>query len=518
MAVTPSSLAPPDPSGAGTQAWVRRTTADLSAQGSVAYKMPSFAAKVIKSYAWAGSTRVITRIFSFSATIVLARILTPDDFGLMAMAVVLIGFAEHLNQLGISAAIVQKDKIDDQDLATLFYLMLGVNATLLVVTATAAPHIASFYRRPELTTIIPTLSTVFVVSGIRIVPQAVLTKEFEFDKLSKAEIAGSLNGLLVGPALAFMGFGVWSLVAAFLLSELAISAMVWWYRPIRLMGPIEVHRIRRFLEFGLHVTLSRILWYVYTRFDQILIGKVLGASALGIYGMALTLSDVPVTHVTTIANTVSYPAYARLQKDNQQLREHFLAVTRYVAMLSFPALAGLIVVREDFISVILSDRWKPMLSVLTILGLVAMARCIGALIAPLMNAIGRPDLIVLLNTVGVVVFPITFLFAIEWGIIGVAAAWLVLYPTVYAIFLIVNCGRIGLRPRVYAKALTRPFVLAVTMVVVVVGIQSVSPGPGAIRLVGAVAGGMTWCLAFISLSEGEMLSNLKLAIRGENMQ
>ncbi len=477
--------------------------------------MPTLTSKVIKGFSWVGGTRIVTKLFSFSTTIFLARLLTPEDFGLMAMAMVFIGLGDHLNQLGISAAIVQADKIDDHDLSTLLWLMLGINGVLLLGIAAAAPYIASFYQRPELTPIVLTLSMAFVASGIRIVPEAVLTKELEFDKLSKAEIAGSLTAMVIGPMLALMGFRVWALVAAILLNHTVVSAVVWWYRPILPLGFIDLHRIRRFLGFGLYVTGSRILWYVYSQSDRLLIGKLLGAGALGIYQMTLTLVDVAVSNVSTIANTVSYPAYAKVQKETQRLREHFLSVTKYVAMVSFPALAGLIVVREDFVLVILSEKWQSMLSVLTILAVVAMARSIGTLITPLLNAIGRPDLNFLLSLVNVVVFPAAFLFSVQWGIVGVATAWLVLYPTVYGIYLLLNCARFGLTLRIYAKVLRQPFILTTTMAGCMLAVHSVVPGPGTVRLIATVATGLMWYIGFVSVSEREAVVQLRLAMRGQ---
>ncbi len=187
-------------------------------------------------------------------------------------------------------------------------------------------------------------------------------------------------------------------------------------------------------------------------------------------------------------------------------------------MLSFPSLAGLIVVREDLVLVLLSEKWLPMLSVLSILGLAAMTRSIGSLIAPLLNAIGRPDLPFALSVINVVLFTAAFFLAIRWGIVGVATAWLVLYPVVYGVFFLLNFARVGLTLGTYAKALTQPLILTGTMVAVMITVRSFFPEPGAIRLMTAMATGLLWYIGFVSVCERTMLLQLRLAARGQNVR
>jgi O-antigen/teichoic acid export membrane protein len=386
--------------------------------------------KTINSFLWLSSTKFISQGFSWVVTILLARLLVPADFGLIAMAIIFIGFLELINELGIGAAIVQKKDLEEDDLHSTFWFSILFGFILYAFIFFSAPIIGFFFGSEKLSIILRVLGINFVIGAFKVVPYNVLAKELAFNKRSKAELSSVITGGIASLALATLGYGVWSLVYGSLVYNLVLVTLVIYFCQWRPRPIFHFRKVKKMLDFGLSVAGSQVLWYFYQNSDSLIIGKILGNIWLGFYSMAFRLSTLPVQKITAIFNQISFPVFSRLQNDKKTSRLYFLKITRLVSLITFPCIVGLFMVSESLIQVVLTDKWLPMLTPLKILCIIGILRSVSAIIPPYLVAMGKQHIILKFNVITAVVLPISFLIGINFGISGVALAWVFVYPFV----------------------------------------------------------------------------------------
>src|SRR5262245_3239589 len=247
--------------------------------------------KIIHAFLWVSLGKAIGQGFSWLVTILLVRILTPGDFGLVAMASVFIGVIDLINEVGIEAAIVQKEDLDDEDLHSIFWVSIFSGLCLYILVFFLAPTLAALVNNGELTNVLRTLALTFIIGSFRCIPLSLITKKLEFDTRSIAESFSVITGGVASIILALVGDGVWSLVFVALCLNLVLTVSVFYFAHLTPKPICSLAKIKRILNFSISVVGSSVLWYFYSNFDSFIIGKLLGDKLLGYYSVALTLSN-----------------------------------------------------------------------------------------------------------------------------------------------------------------------------------------------------------------------------------
>lgn len=280
------------------------------------------------------AAKSIQFILSTGGTVVLARLLLPADFGLIGMVAVITGFAAMFKDAGLSMATIQKEKITNEQISTLFWINLGITTILGLLITLAAPLAASFYKRPELTAVTVSLALAFAINGLVIQHQALLRRHLRFGALAAIQILAQATQLLTSILLALLGFGYWALVGGLFAQAAASVLSTFFYCP---WIPGKARRgtgVREMLRFGSHLTAFNFANYFSRNLDRLLIGRHFGAEALGLYSKAYQLFMMPVAQIRNPINQVLMPVLSRLKNDPDRYRKYY---RRMVEILALPA-------------------------------------------------------------------------------------------------------------------------------------------------------------------------------------
>ena len=286
--------------------------------------------KIIKGIFWLGLTRFIGQILSWLITIILVRLLSPTDYGLIGMAMVFIALFNLFYEMGIGSAIIQKKNLDDEELSSCFWIILFSGFFFYIIIFLLAPFIAHFFNNKRLIAIIRVLGLALIPASISAVPFNLLSRELDFDKRAKIQLIRRLSNALTALSFALMRYGVWSLVFGYLSGHIVSTIMVYWFYHWKPHLFLSIRKIKYLMKFGLNVLGSRIFYYIYNRSDSLIIGKYLGEVSLGYYTVALQLSRFPLDKVTSIINLVSYPVFSKFQDDDKTLSNCFLKMTKFI--------------------------------------------------------------------------------------------------------------------------------------------------------------------------------------------
>ena len=410
---------------------------------------------------WVSSAKAVTQLASWAVSLVLARLLLPADFGLVAMAWTFIGFLEQVNQLGIGAAIIQRDDLTDDDHCTLFWIGLGAGLLFFLLAVALAGSLAMFFGNERLTAIIRLLGLTIILSALNTVPFNLLTRSLAFGRRSRAEVLSVISGGLTSLALATHGYGVMSLVFGTLTQQTVLTATIWYLAGWKPAFRCKLGRIATAFRFGLSVMMARIIWYWYSSADAIIVGKLLGERFLGIYSMGMQLSTLPVQKITAIVNQVAFPVFSQLQHDLPKLRSYFLQITRYVALITFPTMVALVCVADPLVRFLLTDKWLPVVSILRMLCVIGMVKSVDAIIPNLLMARGKGDILVKYNLACLLVLPTAFGLGAYWGgLTGVATAWLLAYPLLLSYLLTIGLRELDLSLADYLKNMVPAVLIA----------------------------------------------------------
>jgi len=371
---------------------------------------------------WSGTSQFSTQICQFIVMTILARLLFPEDFGTIGMAVIFTGLVQTINELGLSAAIIQKKNINDNHLSTSFWISLGLGIVLFITTVIISPYIADFFKNELVGPIVSVLSTGFIFGPFNVVHRSLLQKNIEFKKIATTEISATVMSGALSIILALLGFGVWSLVFGTILSNFTRVVLLWKVCTWRPSMTFDLTSFKELFSFGAHVMGSRFLNYIDSNIDYLLIGKLLSATALGHYTLAYQLSTFPLTRISSIITSVTFPAFSVIQDDNDTLRHAYLKVNKYISIITFPLLAGLIMVAPDFVPIVFGEKWAPMIVPLQILCVAGALKSVVTTVGSIFLSKGRSDIQFKWNLFTAILLPIAIFIGTRYGITGVAMA------------------------------------------------------------------------------------------------
>jgi O-antigen/teichoic acid export membrane protein len=385
--------------------------------------------RIARSVFWLVWSRGVVQAVSFLSTLAVARMLSPADYGLMALAAIWTSTLALVTEFGLSAAVIQFPDLEEGELNFCFWMNIALASAGYAALWTAAPAIAAWFSTPKLSSVLRVVGWMLPLTALRLVPEGLMRKRLEIDKVSKAEVAGTLVTIPVVLWLAWRGVGVWALVAGTLVLPLVQMFAVFWLARWRPGLHFHSTRLRALLRFGLGSLGARVSWAAYDQLDIVVLGKVGAGVFLGFYSMAKTLVKLPVVKISVVVNQLALPVMAELQTDRGALRASFLRGLRFVACLTVPACVGAMLVADDLVPVVLGMKWQPMVPLLRVLAIFGLVHSLDVLIPPILFARYRPAFMFRWTMALLVVMLFAFWAGAAWrGALGVALAWIIVYP------------------------------------------------------------------------------------------
>lgn len=370
---------------------------------------------------WNTASTVCKQIARVGVSVVLARLLGPHSYGIVGQATVYILLISFLLDGGLGAAYVQKPLVDDDDRGAVWWYSVVASVLLAGVTLAIAPALAAFYHTPQLTAVLDVLSIDVLCLGLAIAPVAVLSRSLRLRNLAIAELSGNVLGSGIALGAAYAGASYWSLVV-FAVSSDAIVLLVVGASAGRPRLRTTRAAIVGLWSYGTKVISTQILYFVQRNADNVLVGRYLGTTALGLYALAYRVLLLPQQTLGYMINRVSLPVFARLQDDRPRLGRYFLKATAAVAFVSFPILTLVAVSAPDAVPLVFGHRWLPAVSAMQILALAGFLTTTQHLLRPVLYAVGKPGLALRLQGALSATTVVGFGIGLAWGIVGVATA------------------------------------------------------------------------------------------------
>ena len=431
--------------------------------------------------AWTASSQAARQAIQIVVTSILAWNLAPADFGLIGMAAVALALTAPLNEMGLSAALIQRKDLRPGHAVVAFWCQVGVASILGGALALAAPLVATFFHREDVIPLLRVLCLGLPLGAAAATPQALLQRQMRFGRMAGIEtlaqgIAGALSVVM-----AFSGYGVWSLVAqsltgSFLSAALFLGAAR--FNPFAVSGFPRTRDLRDLLAFGAPLIGYQVLNFVSRNIDDILIGRFLGAESLGYYTMAYRVMMYPLEKVTGVIGRVTFPAFSSIQEDPARLRRGYVKVAECIALTTFPLMTVMIIAAPAFTRVIFGPAWDPAAPLIAVLSLAGMAASVGSTTGNIFLARGRSDLMLRWEMVASVCYTIAIVAGLSRGLMGVAVAYtvtsLILWPISHA----VANRLIDLRLADFYRTLVPPAALAAVIAAALLALQAVW-GPSA---------------------------------------
>ncbi|TKB66694.1 MAG: lipopolysaccharide biosynthesis protein [Nitrospira sp.] len=448
---------------------------------------------LVRGLAWTGAVKWLSQLLSWVSTIVVARLLNPEDYGIVAMAGVFIGLIGLLNEFGLGAAVVALRHLTKTQIAQIHSLasLFGISGFLL--TCAVAIPTGKFFGAQEVPLIMITMGAGFVILSMRSVPSALLEKDLRFKFLAFLEGGQSLVATFTTLIVAWLGGGYWALVLGGLAGQLAATTVIWLSRPLSYAWP-TVDSMKETIRLSSHVLTSRVSWYVAASSDVFIGGRVLGQVAVGVYSMVGTLAYMPIEKITALLSRVMPAIYSTVQNDPQAMRRYLLLLTEALSLIVWPIAMGMSLVAHEFVLVVLGDKWNGVIAPLEILACWAGVRSVFSLVPPLLYVTSNSRVAMLNGLLCVATYPIAFWVGSSWGVVGLAWAWVVVQPFGFIQPYVHVLRAIELSFWRYIHALWPACTGVVFMVAAIKGIQQIvqSDWPLTVRLgveicVGAVA-------------------------------
>lgn len=404
------------------------------------------AASAARGTLWTYWTFGASKLVVFIITAVLARLLSPDDFGLVAIGLVLITYLDTINDFGVVDAFIYHNEDVERAAGVTLTINVGAGIITTVLAWVAAPWVAAFFHEPRATPIIEALALTFVIEAVGATYEAQLKKQMKFSKRSLPELSKMVVRGVISISLALTGFGVWSLVWGQLVGRLVATflygrAAGWSIRP-RFDWPM----FRSLVGYGAHLVALEILSTLDKDIDYVFVGQRLFSEQLGYYTMAYRIPDLVILGFCYILSSVLFPAFTRLQNDPEGLRRGFLMVERYVALATVPVGVGLALVSADFVNVFYTAKWAPAIPVMQLLALYAVTYSLSFNVGDVYKATGRPGILNMLTALKLCITVPSLWVASSYNIVWVGAAQLAVMSLLSLINLAVGCRILKLSP------------------------------------------------------------------------
>ena len=405
-----------------------------------------------------------SQAFSLIIFLLLARLLTPETFGLIALANVFLAFMQIFLEQGFAKALIQRQDIEPEHLDSAFWSQVGCGVLLTIITFFTAGLVAEVFDQPKLIPILHWLSWLFIINSLSKVHNALLSREFAFKVIALRSLLGTVISGIVGITMAFAGYGVWSLVALNLVSELVSLLVIWQaidWRPKLRFSP---QHFQDLFSFGMYLIAFKFIKFFDKRSDNLLIGYFLGEAALGYYAIAYRILESMTELLVNTVNKVALPTFSRLQAEPERFRQLFYKTTQFTCLIAFPTYLGVSIFAPELIVSLFGKQWIPATGAMQILSFEGIVLSVSLFHRTVFMSMGKPSWIVRIGLFNATANVIACLIAVRWGIIAVAIAYVISSYLVFPVSQWAVNKLIKIPLRTYLQQLVTPLVSSAIMI------------------------------------------------------
>lgn len=371
-----------------------------------------------EGFLWVAIEKFGQQILQTLFFIILARLLSPEDFGLVAMIMILFALAQTVVDSGMGQALIRKEKITNQDRSTVFWFNLIISFVLYGFIYIGAPYIAGFYNRPELVDLSRVMGLAIIFFGIAIIQRSEMTQQLEFKKQAYAQIPAIIVAGTVSIIMAYNGYGVWALATQYLLVAFCSSLILWVLQPSIIKFQFSNESFKELFGFGYKLLISGFINTIYQHIYKLVIGKYFVASTLGYYTQAKKMQDLASKNLIAVIQKVTYPLLAKTGQEPERLKRGYRQVIQLSSFLIFPGMLLLIILAEPIVIFVLGQQWAPAIPFLQIVCISGILYHLHAVNLNILMVLGRSDLFLKLEIIKKVNTTIAIFIGLQFGIYG----------------------------------------------------------------------------------------------------
>lgn len=420
----------------------------------------------MKGASWLGMFKFFSQIISWSGTILITRLLTSEDYGLMEMATVLTGYITLFVEFGVGTALVNRKSISVSEESSAFWCMTIWGLLLSSVCLVVAPLTAEFYHEPRIQPIASAVGIIFILGSLSIVPRARLQRDLRFRDLGIIEVVVTFFSIGISIVLAYMGAGVWTLLGASISREFFSLILYFVFARFKPTLVFVLEETLPLLRFGLPVVLSGSLYYIYTKADRFFGGGSLGAENLGYYAIALQLAAMPVEKIVTLIQGVLYPSLTKVRDNLEEFRIVYLCFISLIALVTFPIYVSGYYLADHFVILVLGEKWAPAIPSFKLL---LIGQLFVALTAPnnlIHLARGKPGRNALFNLILAPAMVLSFWYSASFSELDLLGwPWILVYPQFALSYVALTNMEVKIPMKRYALSLKHP-IFATTSVAI----------------------------------------------------
>jgi O-antigen/teichoic acid export membrane protein len=421
---------------------------------------PSLASQVRTAVIWRSGSQVLTQIVSWASTLIVIRLLAPQDYGLFAMAQVMLMLLSTMNGWGLASALIREEEVSEERLRQTLGMLILLNGGLALTQFLAAPLVALWFGQPMVTDLLRVQALLYLAVPFCALPYAIMARRMEFRRPAQVRLVVAVVGALTALSGALSGWGVWTLVAAPMAMIVTEAVGMTWAAGAPIRPSFRFTGAGHIAGFGGVMTATQLFWFVQSQADVMIAGRVLDAHDLGVYSTGLFLAQLLAAKFVPPINEIAYAAYSRQQEVTATA---LLATIRLVMMVALPAYAGLAVVAPVLVPVLLGEQWIEIIPLLPILSAAMAMMTLQILFAPATNARGVPWAALRITMIGSVVMPASYFIGSHWGVPGFAWGWVGGMALLTCATVILSGGIIGLTISGLIRAIAPPLAAAVAM-------------------------------------------------------
>jgi O-antigen/teichoic acid export membrane protein len=469
-------------------------------------------ASVLRGFAWKTASQLVVQAASLIVGLSLARLLTPREYGVAAMVILFVNALPLLSNLALGNALIARPSLSEADRSTVFWTSLAIGAALTCAGVLASGPIAAFYGEPEVKSLFAVLACTFVIASLGSTQHALQLREMNFRAVEIRIMIATVAGAVVGLSAAVGGLGAWALILQQITNEVVGTLLLWAVSPWKPRLIYSLRSLRELGGYGGRVFSAEILFQFNRNTDSLLIGRFLGARALGAYALAATVILVPFNKIANPIQTVLFPAFSRIQDDPARIGSIWLRVNRVVAAVSVPALLGLAAVAPDFVAVVLGEKWSDATPVLQVLCWAGLLQSLQRLNPSILQAVDRTSTLLRFSVFSFVAGVGAVAVGIAWGIVGVAVCYAVVHTFTQPLYLWLTARAIGASSRAFYASIRGIFEAGLAMLAAVLFTRAIlvdiGLGAGA-RLGILIALGAAVYLGFLVLRAPDVISEVR---------
>jgi len=432
---------------------------------------PGLKGQVMSALRWSAMAKLAGQLINWAITLVVIRLLTPADYGLVAMLSLLFIFLAMLGDMGFGSSIVQSPTLEPEEIRQTFGAALLANLGICVLLMVAAPLIAVFYDEPRLTDMTRVAALGFIGSGVMPVYSGLLQREMRFRTSARIEIVNGILSNVFTLAFALAGLGAWALILGGTIANPIRVAMMFSSATKFYWPTFRFNNTRRLWSFGGNVLVSRIVWFWSSQADILIAGKLLGKEAVGLYSVAVHLASLPMQRASGIINGVAFAAFAKIQHDPRAVAHNTKLGVRLMAFVTFPVLWGICAVAPELVDIAIGPSWASSTLPLMLVALTIPFRMIGSIVTTTIMSMGRVEIATITTVIGACIAIPLFLVGSRYGIVGLAMAWVIATPIMFGLNMFRALPIVGLSIRGVVTEIWRPLVTSAVMIGTVAGMR-----------------------------------------------